>query len=450
MYRLYSALLFVYFLVLLPAVGYARWKHGKSFGNIGERLGSLPEISGDSSQRSIWIHAVSVGEVMSVRPLIHVLRSTCPDHRLVLSTTTVTGQKIAQSFGDEVDAVFYAPFDFDPFVSRTLNAVAPELLIFVDTEIWPNLLRACRRRGVRTVLVNGRLSDRSFKRYRLVKRFMSRVLDDVDHFCVQTEPWADRFVELGADPARVTVTGSLKFDAVGEQNVGFSSGVEETLLDIFSFSKSRTVLIAASTLRGEDEPVLRAFAQVQAAVPDALLVIAPRHPERFDESKACAEEFGYSVHRRSDMPFEEPTDPVVILLDTIGELGCLFQIASAVFVGGSLVRAGGHNLLEPAVFGKAVVVGPHMDNFAEVTERFLKDSAILQIQTPAELTEALVSLMSDPGRRMRLGSRAASVVAANRGSTQRCMSVIAGYVSANATTDGRVLSSQDPGEGRLC
>jgi len=450
MYRLYSALLLGYFVALLPAIGYARWKHRKSFGNIGERLGSLPTISRDGSGRSIWIHAVSVGEAMSVRPLIRVLRATYPDYRLVLSTTTVTGQKIAQSFSDEVDAVFYAPFDFDPFVRRTLDTVVPELLILVDTEIWPNLLRACRDRGVRTVLVNGRLSDKSFKRYRLVQRFMRRVLGDIDHFCVQTELWANRFVEIGADPARITVTGSLKFDAVGEQDVGVPSGVEEALMNMFSFLKPRPVLIAASTLRGEDEPVLRAFCRVQAAVPDALLVIAPRHPERFDESMACAEQFGYRVHRRSEMPLEESTDMTVILLDTIGELRYLFQIASAVFVGGSLVPAGGHNLLEPAVFGKAVVVGPHMDNFAAVTDEFLKERAVLQVQTPAQLTEELVSLMSDPDRRMRLGSRAASVVAANRGATQRCMSVIARYVSTNSITHGRVPSPQGSGEAPLC
>ena len=185
MYLLYSALLFIYFLGRLPSIAFASWKNGKPLGSVPERLGRLPSGVNPAHVPSIWIHAVSVGEALAVRPLVRSLRATYTDHRLVLSTTTVTGQQVARQFGDELDAVFYAPFDLMPMVTRALNRIAPELLIVVDTEIWPNLLRACRRRGVRTMLVNGRLSDRSFRGYRMIRPFMRQVLDHIDQICVQ-------------------------------------------------------------------------------------------------------------------------------------------------------------------------------------------------------------------------------------------------------------------------
>ena len=277
------------------------------------------------------------------------------------------------------------------------------------------------------LIVNGRLSDRSFRRYRLARCCMRRVLADVGRVCVQTEEWGRRFVALGADPARVTVTGSLKFDAVGGPPPASRSAAEDgdSLRAAFAFARQRPVLIAASTLRGEEEPVLRAFGRARRTAPDALLVIAPRHPERFDEAREVAERAGHRVRMRSELaPGRDPGAEVVIL-NTLGELGRLFEIASAVFVGGSLVPAGGHNLIEPAAFGRAIVVGPHMENFADVTRAFLSRGAAIQVRDAGELEETLADLMRDAERRARLGDAARAIVEANRGATRRTLDVAA-------------------------
>ena len=439
MYLLYTVLLFVYFLAVLPATAFGVWFRGKEPGSLRERFGRLPAAIDPDRRPSIWVHAVSVGEALAARPLLRALRAAYPDHRLVVSTTTATGQRVARGFGGDVDAVCYAPFDFPWFVHRALDRIAPDLLLVVDTEIWPNLLRACRRRGVGTLIVNGRLSARSFRRYRLARGCMRRVLADLGRVCAQTDEWARRFVALGADPDRVTVTGSLKFDAVGPAPAGSGSdaaggpaggsrpgpGAGDPLRAAFDFARSRPVLIAASTLRGEEEPVLRAFARIRRTAPEALLVIAPRHPERFDEARGIAERAGYRVRMRSAL--EQRRDPAadVVILNTLGELGRLFDIASTVFVGGSLVPAGGHNPIEPAAFGRAIVVGPHMENFADVARELVARGAAIQVRDADGLAETLAELMRDGERRSRLGAAARAVVDANRGATRRTLEAVA-------------------------
>ncbi len=457
MYFLYSVLLFAWFLASLPATAFGVWCRGREPGSVRERFGRLPDAVNPDRRPSIWVHAVSVGEALAARPLLRALRVAYPAHRLVLSTTTATGQRVARGFGADADAVCYAPFDFPAFVNRALDRIAPELLMVVDTEIWPHLLRACRRRGVRALVVNGRLSDRSFRRYRLARGCMRRVLADVGRICAQTEEWGRRFVAIGADPARVTVTGSLKFDAVGPaptgmraaaavggRHPGSRSGPGDRLGAVFDFARSRPVLIAASTLRGEDEAVLRAFGRVRQSAPDALLVVAPRHPERFGEARTSAERAGHRVRMRSDLePGRDPGADVVIL-DTLGELGRLFGVASAVFVGGSLVPAGGHNLIEPAAAGRAIVVGPHMENFADVTREFLSRGAALQVRDAQELEETLAGLMQDDQRRTRLGDAARAIVDANRGATRRTLDVVAKLLPTGAgVTADRGRDSRD-------
>ena len=423
MYLVYSLTLCAYFIALLPAVGYRALRHGKSVGRLPDRFGRLPANVNPGHQRSIWIHAVSVGEVLAATPLVTHLRDAYPDHRLLLSTTTATGQAVARQLGDTVDATFYAPLDLAPFVARALDRVTPDLLVVIDTEIWPNLLRACRRRGVKTVIVNGRISDQSYRGYRFVRRFMSRVLGDLDRICAQNVAWCERFVELGASPDRVSVTGSLKFDAVS--SAGTDSHVGNRVVPYFRFVGERPVIIAASTLRGEDRPILRAFGTLRQSSPDAVLIIAPRHPERFDETETIARGQGFSVVRRTDLtPGADPSADVIIL-DTIGELARLFQIATVVFVGGSLVPAGGHNLLEPAAFGKPIVFGPYMENFAEIAKTFVAGDAALQLSSERELDVVLVNLLADPVRRAALGVAAQALVDANRGARDRSLDVIA-------------------------
>ena len=458
MHLVYTVLLCVYFLAVLPATAYGIWRRGKEPGSLRERFGRLPAAVNSDRRPSIWVHAVSVGEALAARPLLRALRAAYPEHRLVVSTTTATGQRVARGFGRDADAVCYAPFDFPWFVKRALDRVAPDLLLVVDTEIWPNLLRACRRRGVGSLIVNGRLSDRSFRRYRLVRGCMRRVLADVGRICAQTEEWAQRFVAIGADPARVVVTGSLKFDAVG--GPAGSSPDSETGDDLraaFEFARSRPVLIAASTLRGEEEPVLRAFGCVRQTAPDALLVIAPRHPERFEEARGIAGRAGYRARMRSELGAGSDPGADVVILNTLGELGRLFGIASAVFVGGSLVPAGGHNPIEPAAFGRAIVFGPHMENFADVARELVAHGAAIQVGGADALAETLVGLMQDGDRRSRLGEAARSVVDRNRGATRRTLESVAELlppevcrgpcIVANDTSSARATPAVDPDRG---
>ena len=446
LHLVYSILLFVYFLAVLPATAYGIWRRGKEPGSLRERFGRLPAAVNPDRRPSIWVHAVSVGEALAARPLLRALRAAYPEHRLVVSTTTATGQRVARGFGRDADAVCYAPFDFPWFVDRALDRIAPDLLLVVDTEIWPNLLRACRRRGVGTLIVNGRLSDRSFRRYRLVRGGMRRVLADVGRVCAQTEEWAERFAAIGADPARVVVTGSLKFDAVGgPPGSSPDSEAVDDLRAAFEFARSRPVLIAASTLRGEEEPVLRAFGRVRQTAPDALLVIAPRHPERFDDARGIARRAGYRVRMRSALaPGSDPGADVVIL-NTLGELARLFEIASAVVVGGSLVPAGGHNPIEPAASGRAIVFGPHMENFADVALELVARGAAIQVRDTDALEETLADLMRDGRRRARLGDAARAVVDANRGATRRTLEAVAELLPPEAPVRTNLGADSRPG-----
>jgi len=307
-----------------------------------------------------------------------------------------------------------------------LDRVQPRLFVMIETEIWPNLLRECRRRRIATVLANGRISYRSFPRYRLIRPFFRRVLADVDRFCVQGDEAARRLISLGADPARITITGSLKFDAL--EVIPTPGRGRERVLRFFRMSANRPVLVAGSTLKGEEEAVVRAFNRLRTGGSSALLVIAARHPERFGEVERLCRQEGLSTVRRTELPIDAEPRADAVILDTIGELAEVYQIATVVFVGGSLVRAGGHNILEPAVFGKPIVFGPHMENFAEIADAFLANDAALQVRSDRELEAAVLSLMGDPVRRARLGAAARALVDANRGAKDKTLAVIAGLV----------------------
>src|SRR6188472_3332334 len=274
-------------MVLSPYFLYQALRHNKYLGSLGQRMGVLPVSFNLDGDESIWIHAVSVGEALTARALIPDLRERYPDLKIFLSTTTMTGQQIARERLSDVDAVFFFPFDLPPFVNRTLRLVRPKLFIMMETEIWPNLLRACKRNGVKTMLVNGRISSRSYPRYRLARGLFRQVLADVDRFCMQSDESARRIIDIGADPARVTVTGSLKFESLESPAVAAGRGAGR-VLRFFRLPPNRPVFIAASTLKGEEAPVLSAFAAVRRAQPTALLVIAPRKPERFADAEALA------------------------------------------------------------------------------------------------------------------------------------------------------------------
>jgi 3-deoxy-D-manno-octulosonic-acid transferase len=424
-YFLYSVATLLALVVLSPYLLYQALRHNKYVGSLGQRLGYLPVSFNLDAEESIWVHAVSVGEVLAVRPIVSGLRARYPGLRVFLSTTTLSGQNVARRSVPDADAVFYLPFDWTFTIRRTLDVVKPKMFVMVETEIWPNLLRECRRRGIRTALVNGRISTRSFPRYRLVRPFIRRVLADIDRLCVQGEETARRLRHLGAEPARVTVTGSLKFDSL-DPSTAPGRG-RERVLRFFRISAGRPVLVAGSTSKGEEEAVIRAFNRVRTAATgaNALLILAARHPERFSEVERLCQREGLSTVRRSDLPIDAEPRADAVILDTIGELAQLYQIATAVFVGGSLVPLGGHNILEPAVHGKPIVFGPHMENFAEIANAFLTNGAAVQVRTQRDLEDVVVELMADPVRRARLGAAARALVDANRGAKDTTLRVLA-------------------------
>jgi len=432
MYTIYSIAIVVFFALLSPYFVYQALRYRKYIRNLPQRLGYLPLSFNFDGDESIWIHAVSVGEVLTARALLPQLRERYPRLRIFLSTTTMTGHHVARTNVHDVDGVFYFPLDLPPIVRRTMSVVKPRLFVMMETELWPNLLRACRSAGVKTALVNGRISLRSFPRYRLARGFFRRVLADVDRFCMQSEESARRIVEIGADRDRVTVTGSLKFDSLEMPGPVVADRGPNRVLRFFRVSPDRPVVIAASTLKGEEETVLEAFQRIRALWGNALLIIAPRKPERFDEVERLAQQPGWRVARRSDLAVDSEPRVDVVILNTIGELAQLYQVATVVFVGGSLVDAGGHNILEPAVFGKPIVFGPHMHNFAEIARTFIENRGAIQVQADAELEDVLVELLSDPVKRAALGAAARALVEANRGARGRTLAVLSQLLPSDA------------------
>jgi 3-deoxy-D-manno-octulosonic-acid transferase len=421
-YTVYSALLSLAFVLALPWYLWRDRGTGRYRASFRERLGRLPAGLAGSALPSVWIHAVSVGEVLASRPLVRALRKRLRGHRIVLSTTTVTGQALARRTVTEADAVFFAPFDWPAPVRLALAAVRPALLVLVETELWPNLIRQARRAGTRVAVVNGRISPRSFRRYHLVRPLLRRVLGEVDLFLMQAEAHAGRIRSLGAPPGRVRVTGNLKFDALPADEAGTPAPLVRLLLD---GPPDAALWVAGSTVAGEEEHVLRALREVRARIPGVRLLIAPRHPERFAEVPALAERAGFTSVCRTTLDDRPWSEGDVLLLDTMGELAQVYALATVVFVGGSLEPAGGHNVLEPAVAGKAVVVGPHMENFQEIADEFRSEGALLQVGSPAALGGAIADLLADLERRRAMGDRARALAARNRGALAGTLDALA-------------------------
>lgn len=455
MYFVYSLLILVFGVMASPYLGYQAIRYKKYIGSLGQRMGYLPVSFNLDGEESIWIHAVSVGEVLTVRALISDLKHSYPRLRIFLSTTTMGGQQVARRNVQDVDAVFYFPFDLAFIVRRTLRLVRPRLFVMMETEIWPNLLRQCKRLGIATVMVNGRISTRSYPRYKLVRPFFRNVLRDVDRFCMQSEESARRLIDIGADPARVSVTGSLKFDSLeaGVPNaaaaLGWQAGVpnaglptpgrgRDRVLRYFRMTSTRPVIVAGSTMRGEEELLLQVFRRLKGSVNNPLLVLAPRNAERFAEVAHLARNQAFVTVRRSDLPVDAEPRAEVVVLDTIGELAQLYQIATAVFVGGSLVDSGGHNILEPAVFGKPIVFGSHMQNFKEIADAFIAHDAAIQVHNERDLEKALLGLLTDPVRRARLGAAARALVESNRGAKDKSLAVIGQLLPVRGDSRGVV------------
>jgi 3-deoxy-D-manno-octulosonic-acid transferase len=375
-----------------------------------------------------WIHAVSVGEAIAATPVLEALRRTWPALPLVVSTVTETGARVVRERFAGLARHRYFPLDFPGAVRRAIASIQPAFFLCMETELWPNVLRALAARGVPSMIANGRLSDRSFSRYRLVRGAMRRVLADVTVFAMQSGEDARRMIALGAAPERVVVAGNLKHDALPDP-----SGAADLWRRLLGLSAAQPVWIAGSTHRGEDEAVLEAHRRARAERPGIVLVLAPRHPERVDEVVALATRSGFTTVRRSELPTRARDGMPIIVLDTIGELAQLYSIADVVFVGGSLVPLGGHNLLEPALRGKPVLFGPHTSNFREAATILSTSGGGLVVHDAGELAAQLGRLLGNPGLRAQLGAAAREAAASRHGATRVTLDLVARYLYPEPT-----------------
>ena len=415
MYLLYSALLAVVLVLGSPYWLFAILRHGKYRRGLSQRFGAVPERFRNSTKPSIWIHAVSVGEVLAVSELVPALRGRFQEHRVVISTTTDTGQKLASTrFGAE--NVFYFPLDFVFAARRWIAALRPSLIVIAETEFWPNFLRVAHQSGARIAIVNARISDRSLPGYRRWRTILTEVLSSVDIFLAQTPEDAGRLIEIGASADSVTVGGNLKYDIPPPP----APPIVDQLRSALTASSSGPVLVCGSTVEGTPESeeglLTAAFQSVLATHPAAVMLLAPRHPERFDGDSAELQQSKIKFFRRSQW-HEEPLSGAVLLIDSIGELSSLYALADIAFVGGSLVPRGGHNIIEPAQHGVPVLVGPHTENFRDIVELFLNRDAA-RVISPSELSSAFLNLLGNERARLELGRRAAETLASQRGATQ--------------------------------
>ena len=379
-----------------------------------ERFGFIDPVP----QGCIWVHAVSLGETRAAVPLIRALQERYPGKPLLVTTMTPTGsQQVRDSFGTRVFHV-YLPYDLPAAVQRFLQHTQPCIGIIMETELWPNVLQACHTAGVPVVIANARLSARSSRGYKRIGKLIRPVLRTITLVAAQTQADADRFMALGAAPANIKVTGNVKYD------LSLPEGLERSGQDTrWALFGPRPVWIAASTHPGEDELILEAFKSLREVFPELVLILVPRHPQRFDEVFELCQKRRFNTLRRSRAD-KSSADTEIYLGDSMGELLLLYAMADVAFVGGSLVPTGGHNVLEPALLGVPVVFGPHMFNFSEAARHLLDADGARQVQTIQHLTDILHTLLSDPRLRQSMGGKARQAVSANRGALARLFALL--------------------------
>jgi len=418
-YSLYSVLLLLALVISAPWWLLEMLRHGKYRAGLSERLGTVPDrLLNHRTADTIWIHAVSVGEVLAVSRMVDELKAKIPGLRIVVSTTTDTGQKLARErFGENY--VFYMPLDLGFAVRAYLQALRPKMLVLAESEFWPNLLHQARVSGAVVAVVNARVSDRSLPGYMRVHKLLRRVLQNVHLFLAQSDEDARRLVQMGAHAERVHAGGNLKFEA--------KPPAKPELMSRFTAALEREeigpLLVAGSTLEGEEEMLLETFRKIAPQYPDALLVLAPRHPERFEPVASLLASSGLRYQRRSQWDGQRPIAGGVFLLDSIGELARLYEFADLSFIGGSLVPRGGHNVLEAALFGTPILVGPHTENFRDIVEVFCRADA-LRVVTPQSLTATVLELLENDDERRALGRRAFEVLRSQQGATERTVNAL--------------------------
>jgi 3-deoxy-D-manno-octulosonic-acid transferase len=421
-YWLYNLLLLISALFLVPYYLLLGLRYGKSRRGIRERLGfySPEQLTTIQSKRTIWIHAVSVGETRAAMPLIRKLHQEYPEYQILLTNVTETGHAIALTL-EEVDLCLFFPFDFSTVVRKALTTINPELIIIVETEIWPNFISQAHRADIPMILVNGRISDRSFPRYRLIRFLFQPILEKFSALCMQSQIDAERIAVLGAPDTRVENTGNLKFDYelidVTEQQICQRK-------ERYRLPEQTAIFVAGSTHAGEEKQLLEAYRQIAAQIDQKLiLVLIPRRPERKKDVIALLKELKFQYQLRSTLTEKDPllSAEEVLLVDTLGEVLDFYSIADLVFVGGSLIPIGGHNLLEAALLAKPVIFGPHIQNFKEISAKMIRSGAGVKVADQLALVRQSVVLLNDPVRCRAMGEAGRSLIAENAGTTERTM-----------------------------
>jgi len=437
---LYSIGFFIFSLIYLPVLIFK----GKLHAEFGERFAMFDKMKERqllSSKGRIWIQAVSVGEVALCKGLVSALKEKFPDRDIVISTITKAGNDLAKKIFSKDVVIIYFPLDFLFLVKKTVNIVKPSLYIMIETEVWPNLLRELSSRNIPSALINGRISDRSIGKYRLARPFLKRVLGRINIFCMQDTVDADRVLELGAPADKIKVTGNMKFDQDTPANIKDPDCIRAS----FGLREDEDLFVAGSTHEGEEEIILEVYKKLSGDFPSLRLLIAPRHINRvaeiekviknaglesarvskLNESRLSAEAKGESALAKEEITNHESR---ILILDTIGHLNDAYSIGTVVFIGGSLVRHGGHNPIEPAFFSKPILFGLYMFNFKYITNAFLKNKAAIQVFGKEDLYEKLRLLLNDANIRNTLGQSAKKVVVENRGATQRNIAQITGIL----------------------
>jgi len=421
MYAAYSLLIYIFSLIFLPYMAIKLLLRGKIRAGVRQRFGYFKAgFFGQTSGKRVWVHAVSVGETLAAVPLVKALKARHPDISIYFSTVTETGNAVAaDKLGDDA-RVFYYPFDFGVVVRRVVGLVKPDIFVVVETEIWPNFIKVLSDNRIPSVMVNGRISARSFKGYSRARFFFKKVLSLISGFNMQTQADAERIRSLGAPPERVRVAGNVKFD---QACVSLKEGLITTKARL-GIPESASVFVAGSTHEGEEAEVLKAYRRLLESIPETVLVLAPRHPERLSGVASLIVREGFRYRLRSMEAAERIPVPGVLLVDTMGELAGMYRAGDINFVGGSLVSVGGHNILEPVAFGKPVFFGPNMHNFAEIAS-ILKDCGVgIEVKDGAQLAREAVRLMQEPERVEKLGKVAKDALVKNRGALERNVELI--------------------------
>jgi 3-deoxy-D-manno-octulosonic-acid transferase len=427
MLAIYNLLFLLALLFSSPVLLYLAIVRGHS---LKERLGfqDREALSSLGTHPRIWFHAASVGEIKTLAPLLPHFKSAFPDHKILISTTTKTGRDQARRLIPYADLFTYLPLDFGWCVRRALRALNPEALLIVETELWPNLLSLAKKLGIKTFLVNGRISSRSFRSYKRFRFLFAPLLSGVDSFLMQSEIDGERIVKIGAPPERVKVLGNIKFDYLALEQELIDKDKQGILNALFS---GRRVVVAGSTRRGEEEVVLEAFRGLRSQFPDSLLILAPRHLARLKDVESLLNQGGWRFVRRCRLEGAGADNSLeVILLDTMGELLTFYSLSEVAFVGGSLVPVGGHDPLEPAAFAVPVLFGPHMQNAADSRDLLLKSGGAREVGGAEELRQALIELLSDEERRRKMGQSAQRVIDDNAGISSKMVEVLKSRLDA--------------------